>query len=156
MGGEPFVRLRRIRTALSNHMSALRRAQGVEKRRLTLWPGKGWEDFLDTPTGVSVRWKSVPRCPAKRRRTSLHAPVAQWTERLPSKQRVAGSNPAWGTITTLPHSYLPSHIRLIFPAAVGFGPPGSFLQWADPSGEHPLRYTLRRKAPRPVTPSGFY
>src|SRR5207237_6369505 len=26
------------------------------------------------------------------------APVAQWTERLPSKQRVVGSNPTWGTI----------------------------------------------------------
>jgi anti-anti-sigma factor len=28
--------------------------------------------------------------------TSTLAPVAQWTERLPSKQRVAGSNPARG------------------------------------------------------------
>ena len=27
------------------------------------------------------------------------APVAQWIERLPSKQGVVGSNPTWGTIS---------------------------------------------------------
>jgi hypothetical protein len=26
-----------------------------------------------------------------------YAPVAQWIERLPSKQRVGGPNPSWGT-----------------------------------------------------------
>ena len=43
--------------------------------------------------------ETSPRWLAMRRHTSLHAPVAQRTERLPSKQRVAGSIPAWGTIS---------------------------------------------------------
>ena len=30
---------------------------------------------------------------------TIHVPVAQGTERLPSKQRVAGSNPAWDATT---------------------------------------------------------
>ena len=29
-----------------------------------------------------------------------HVPVAQGIERLPSKQRVVGSNPTWGTISS--------------------------------------------------------
>ncbi len=32
-------------------------------------------------------------------RLALCAPVAQGIERLPSKQRVVGSNPTWGTIS---------------------------------------------------------
>ena len=31
----------------------------------------------------------------------MRVPVAQWTERLPSKQLAAGSNPAWDAIATL-------------------------------------------------------
>ena len=32
----------------------------------------------------------------------VHVPVAQGIERLPSKQRVAGSNPAWGATSAHP------------------------------------------------------
>ena len=49
--------------------------------------------FPFPPDGIGVRsggW--LP--PAALR--SARAPVAQWTERLPSKQRAAGSNPAGG------------------------------------------------------------
>ena len=57
---------------------------------LTAWPGPVWRDFgLRTLTagGVVSFARTDPIL-------MVLAPVAQWTERLPSKQRVGGSSPS--------------------------------------------------------------
>ena len=53
---------------------------------------------LDTRLRPFVRYFKPVVIPASSPGLAIHVPVAQGIERLPSKQRVVGSNPTWGTI----------------------------------------------------------
>ena len=51
-----------------------------------------------TPRGVNEINLNSAKISIDQRPPALCAPVAQGIERLPSKQRVVGSNPTWGAI----------------------------------------------------------
>ena len=68
------------------------------------------------------------------------APVAQGIERLPSKQRVVGSNPTWGTITST-HRREP---RSRFIRQIGLSGPGG--QITDPLLFRPFQLSFQMLA----------
>ena len=55
---------------------------------------------LDTRLSPFVRYLKPTESSASSLGLATHVPVAQGTERLPSKQRVVGSNPTWDTISS--------------------------------------------------------